>query len=533
MKKICSRFIPTEFPLLSDMLKFRAANPTAEMFAIQHFKPLACKNPASFSYLAIDEPDIKHLLNQVPIEIKCCSNRRIKDREKNEYYTVNSKHFRSYNVFELIDKEYRKIYFDIDKFTMSFDEFNNVFMPKFNQIVKDAVKQYYTLIGAELDPNITDEYFNPLVFVRNETDEDGNNLEIVKSVHIIYHKLRLEKTQNKELSMIINGKIFTKSKAKVDSSVYSRNRNYCLPKMTKVKDWNKRTFVPLGEYTNEQSQDYRNYLINCPIGTTLIKYEPILTKLELQELKYIKCIEKNIVCNLIENLKPEFYLNHHGIWKDLTKYIINNGYDYYEWLKHSSKIFLGKESTDDDCDKYIETFEDCYVEPTKLFNVIKKIFNIHFDIFNDYNEEFLQWVITDNKVDRTKFLEAYESFANARKEFLNKSIKTRPQPIIIIKNNNQEILKIYLAQQIILNETIGAMNWFTHNKLVIQDKANEFKKCIKKPIEQIRNDIIDNSFAKYEIYKAFYGSGKTAFIVIERINIIYYTKYKSKFRNDK
>ena len=134
-KKICSKFIPTEFPLLSEMLKFRKDNPTAGLFAIQHFKPLTCKYPASFSYLAIDEPDIKHLLNQVSIEIKCCNNRRIKDREKNEYYTVISKHFTSHNVFELLDEECRKIYFDIDKFTMSFEELNNVFMPKFNQIV--------------------------------------------------------------------------------------------------------------------------------------------------------------------------------------------------------------------------------------------------------------------------------------------------------------------------------------------------------------------------------------------------------------
>ena len=51
--------MPTEFPLLGDMLKFCLDKQTAGMFAIQNLKPLTCKNPASFSYLAIDEPDIK------------------------------------------------------------------------------------------------------------------------------------------------------------------------------------------------------------------------------------------------------------------------------------------------------------------------------------------------------------------------------------------------------------------------------------------------------------------------------------------
>ena len=520
--------VTTEFARLKDAFDYaKQNNVELTYFGLQHNTYKDCKQPCFFSYLGVVENDVDRLINKLPITIKTIAKNRIKNREidKSVYY-VNSESFITNNLFEILTNDTRKVCFDIDKLEMTEVDFTK-FVNDFNDAFNKCISEFRTDTGAKQLP-----FYQPLIFVRQEIDHENNILDLVKSAHIIYKDLRINREQNQTLAIVLNHILFRGSQDhKIDKSIYYKNKNFCMLGMCKVKDYDKRFFIPFGDYTKENSVIHTDHSVNVTEiknfrngvlteKLQLIKYEPIGKAIEHEEQPSM-CIEvsvedEKLVTKMCEHLPERLFKYDRNTWKDLTIFIhqrANN--DIMEWLKYSYRIFKNETATDEMCEEYLKSIDHWYVHKERLFRILKKCYNINFQIIDTYRSQFLLWASKECNINHDRLLDDVKAYDFEMNEF-HAGNAPKPEPRIEINNNKGEFLTILLNQHVITNETSGGYKYYAEameRKLA----KNQLKNRKKLTIKQIQQNILAGKYGSHEIYDAYYGSGKTLLIVNERI----------------
>jgi hypothetical protein len=408
---------------------------------------------------------------------------------------------KSGRLFEIIESDECRAYFDIDyKDTENID-----FEEDLNCITNFLDKVF-------------DISCNPLVFVRDD--------ETVKSAHI-YYDFFTNKETLKKITNVLKNKIEC-----IDTSIYSKNRNFCLPNHTKFEYNSARRFV---EYTFWETLERIKYNVSdflCDIRHSVNE------KIRIPKMTFGEIVENvnvNVdvdlnsennnetisteslgdsvdfnLDNLINFLPKKFYF-HKFHFKLLVKYIIDN-YDFIiPFLEHSKSI-IKKEYSSEEIETYILNIRSVKLSTHGIVNLIRKYYNIH---FYDYKllEDFITFACDVMKTPESEYEEIRCK--------IKKSNLTLHKKDIIISNY---IIK--LDKFIILNPNCNTFYYF-----------NTFVKNgnVKNVNENVKNVYIDDIINNENILserlisvKALYGSGKTKRIVFHILEKLFTINLKCK-----
>ena len=226
------------------------------------------------------------------------------------------------NLFEVLHKDITRCYYDLDHL----NDDNGYTRKEFLPIIDHFIKQFNIFYNIPITKR------DILVYTRKETDNR------IYSVHIIIPKCKVHKRLNKRFV----GLLLTDS---FDKSIYTKNRNFCLPFNTKVGDSHKdREFIPFNKTTeNAKTTDY---LCSITDGTDEARLNEVMNVLDdLVEkvensftpeeiIKYnglvqpskkdpntIRVNQYNIVFELLENLPSHFFTGNKWLWKQIISYL--------------------------------------------------------------------------------------------------------------------------------------------------------------------------------------------------------------------
>ena len=400
---------------------------------------------------------------------------------------TTGKIFESNCVFEMITKTIPKIYFDFDY------KMNHITINEFNTELKQ--------LDDLLNENVNGVDLSRLVYIREETE--SGLIGRVKSAHVIYYKNRMKKTEQKQLTLLIQDYL-----KYIDSRVYNNNNLFCLPYNTKAVYKNKREFIPYDDYTKNNKNPY-NYLINnITDDNQLVTYTEIYKSIINKQLidsgntvdsgnkiKIINIEKCDLVNKLIELLPLHFYKDCFN-WKCLIKYLYDGNCDYALFMEHSAL------QTDEQCSN--EIIDNWIDENIKFFKynvnyILQKIAKQYNILFNyaPFSEEFIEYIkkitgINDIKTQLTDIHIANETGSKKTTELVYKQFS----------------IKIY--QEVIIDNTTEKFHYFSYDKTNAESdyKKNSNVSTILKLTEKINS--IKN---KIIVVKALWGSGKTKHIV--------------------
>jgi len=223
------------------------------------------------------------------------------------------------HLYEILYKDIRKLYFDIDKIEYSKEEFEG------------WLEKFIESINEELKIETTKEDY--LIFV--------NDKENISSCHIISKKYVMHYLKQKKLSEVL----IEKYKVLVDGSIYSKNRSFRFVYQSK-----KSKKILLINYGNEKVK-FEEMLINESDGLEELEYEMYeynkvnkekalkLSKnyeIKNENIKYV--IEEKLVKEILKEL-DEDYLEVRELWLKITTVMkYHNLKDIWiEWCKKSKK----------------------------------------------------------------------------------------------------------------------------------------------------------------------------------------------------
>ena len=223
------------------------------------------------------------------------------------------------HLYEILYKDIRKLYFDIDKIEYSKEEFEG------------WLEKFIESINEELKIETTKEDY--LIFV--------NDKENISSCHIISKKYVMHYLKQKKLSEVL----IEKYKVLVDGSIYSKNRSFRFVYQSK-----KSKKILLINYGNEKVK-FEEMLINESNGLEELEYEMYeynkvnkekalkLSKnyeIKNENIKYV--IEEKLVKEILKEL-DEDYLEVRELWLKITtvKKYHNLKDIWIEWCKKSKK----------------------------------------------------------------------------------------------------------------------------------------------------------------------------------------------------
>ncbi len=446
----------------------------------------------------------------------CLSNNDYYNFIKNENDKKNKKTIQVYNEnikktekietdykFELLTKNKRKLYFDIDK-TPKKD------IKKAIDLLKNQVKQHL---------NIVDE---PLIFIRENYFTTENEDELC-SFHIIYNKISMDYLQQNHLIKFIQLE-FLHNKLNIDTAIYTKNRVFNLPYNTKEK-YKNNYFIPLNDYTKKlYDDDIKNCLINNTDNTNIIEYEKkFIQETNKDNINYdkIKSDNETLIDDLIQRLPNEFYKNN-KIWKILIHYIYNNGYDYVKFMKHSAKI-INIDSNDTSINDYINNYiKVLYINSNHIFNVIANVYKLYFDFNKNYSLDYVKWISDIVELDQKTIIQKLDNYY----ENYSKTKKKSTKKLII---NGFTIL---LSSQVILTKKT-----FYYYPLSKIEKISNYKKQSQvMDIKKLQEHLSymwnkQNDKSKKKLYRlcginAKWGSGKSFFIVMQILELSQETNCK-------
>ena len=299
----------------------------------------------------------------------------------NEYiYHQYIKNHANNNLFELLNKDIRKVYFDIDfekdEPSINRTELNSfitAFISRFNVITGESVKRDDLIVLVRKE-----EYFNKF-----------------RSIHIIIKNLRINYLILKD---IVNNWLGDINGIQVDGKVYTKNREFCLRHQTKTKYNYKRVFIDF----DKKNKNVKENLIDNTENTEVVKNiggmkflqsvykeavkniivnggEEVNNKIE-ERLTYnqpranakdtIKVNKYNLVKSIVDLLPSEFYLDEKE-WKYFTSQIVFHYIDDIKyWCEKSADYSNDKYTTDDNLE-FVSRADRKY----RVFNFSKKVIN--------------------------------------------------------------------------------------------------------------------------------------------------------------
>ena len=396
------------------------------------------------------------------------------------------------NYFEVIESQNVRAYFDLD------------------------YKEEISTDAFESDVKIITEYLNDiykincecLIFVREDT--------AIKSAHIYYNFFTTKESLKKITA-------FLKQQIKyIDTSIYTKNRNFCLPNNTK-KTYISRKFIEYSKFkladnlTIYSPQDYicDSRFYNCDNGNGELRNVKVLQP----QMAFGEIVNKNEnvnnennennentiteklgdevefnLENLINFLPTDFYFNTFH-FKLLVKYIIDN-HDFIQQFLEYSKSVIKESYTEQQTNDYIQTIKNTKLNPIGVINLIRKVYQINFFSYKTL-EKFITFAI--------KIIDCDPEII---KNKIQSAIKTVKKEVII----NKYIIK--LKSLTILNPTESCFYYFDETEINGNGNENETKVYI--------DDILNEESLDKRLLaiRALYGSGKTkriVFYILEKL----------------
>jgi hypothetical protein len=391
------------------------------------------------------------------------------------------------NLFEILDKVYRKLYFDIDKIS---------------QDINTTINNFLNILKKHIDYGLE----QPLILKRQNTN----------SLHLIFHNIKMDYRQQKQLSLFLHSELEC-----IDTSIYNKSRFFCLPYNSKsyIDTKEPNNFICYDDYTNQKyNENIDNFLINdvsnCSIDLKFNnKFINETNKQVIEDnCKIVNTDNDKLVSSLIKNLPKEFYDNSY-YWKLLIHYLYNWGYDFIKFMVHSAKI---KDINYDDeiiYDYINKKIKNFYENSNVIFSLISKKYKLKFDFNNRYSFDFVKWVSDIIDIDTNTIIKRFDDYfdkANERNRENNK--KNKPKTELVF---NQ--YKIIIKSQIILDNENGKFYYYPISKINYKSKYedNSIKIKIKDLKVMIEDDYYLNCFNKVNGVYALYGSGKSFYIVME------------------
>ena len=402
------------------------------------------------------------------------------------------------NIFEVITKDNPKLYIDLDfkKTPKTTTQFNNM------------IKTIKINLSRLLNIDLTSDLLECLIYTRQE-----DNPNIIFSSHIIYYKLNMFKKDQKKLMLeLMTNDILQE----IDTSIYTKDRSFCLPNHTKFNYNNKRFFIPYNKHTQENNK-IELFLIDNTNNTQTItfddKEEKKTIKKEIEtknaNIKNIHTTHNNFIELLIEHIPIEFYTSNNFIFKSLIKYLINNNYDVETFLNYS-KTQEQKEYTKEETEDYIEHIANTNDYYKNILLYITNKYNLRFYIESKLTEQFIEYVkLITNEDLKNKLLLFDTEARDDNYETKNKDLTYKNYIININEHTIKDNVK----------------NTFYYEP---QDKAetnsiykNDCNSTIKN-IEDLKNHIkTTKTNSKLIFVKALYGSGKTKQIINTKIEMFF------------
>lgn len=228
------------------------------------------------------------------------------------------------NHFEVLNKDITKFYYDLDHLNND----NGYTKEELKTLINDFIMKLNLFFNININKK------DLLIYSRREQDTN-----LIFSVHIILPKFKVHKRLNERfINLLLNTELF-------DNSIYTKNRNFCLPYNTKLKDTHiGREFVPRNKTTeNAKTQDYLcnitdgieearlSEVMNC-LDDLVSSVENSFTTEELNIINHlnqpskddpnnIKVNQYNIVFELLKNLPNDFFTNNKKLWKQVINYL--------------------------------------------------------------------------------------------------------------------------------------------------------------------------------------------------------------------
>ena len=276
--------------------------------------------------------------------------------------------------YEIINNDTPKFYMDFDKFEITRDEFETYLMT-----LTDKINLILNTNFMNCDLNI---------YTREEDDD------LVRSVHIVFH-FRMAKKEQKLICEYLKGEL-----SHIDTKIYTKNRQFCLPFNTKLKYNGTRHFLPF--QTQDDSEKYLvNYVDEFEVKTipqrhklTLVlskfrnfKLKDAFNRLKKNRDKYREELFVLDALDLMKIVLPlKFYKSND--WVILVKLLKKYKYKYIDdFLRNSCKNT--KYNYEDNLAFY-NSITDVKYGKEKLKEIFEKYTKLRI-CFSNINEKFL-WI---------------------------------------------------------------------------------------------------------------------------------------------
>ena len=409
------------------------------------------------------------------------------------------------NVYEVLTNDRRKVYFDIDATT----ELTTAQIYNIKEQIDSSIKDYNDVLESDLIA---------LIYSKQENTTYSNSH---KSIHMIYPKISICKSENKQLAEHLNTMIkdinIEQNKNIIDTKVYSINQQFCLAYNNK---YSKSTWFfpmdsktasleknPLPEYFISQIQNTTE--VSFPVESVKIRNKHLRDVINSEIVK-IRADKDNIVNLLIEHLPIAFYKNNE-YWKQLVRFLIERNYilHLHLFMEHSATV-ISKQFTQEQVSQEIQKIKNDYtLKSDSILINIAGMYRKYFFI-SKIKTKVIDWIYSVTNTDPSKC-----ELENKIIEIEEKKL-IKPETSFTFNNFKIDAFKATVKQE------DGNMYYYPYdsakrNKMCM---CEEMKMCneISIPIEDIQVDILETlrcnpNDKTLNVVRAMFGSGKTKYIV--------------------
>lgn len=476
---------------------------------------------------------------------------------KIKQYNISNK---QYNLFEILaDKEYCKLYFDIDGIELNETDFKNQLLEFYNEVEK--------IINKKVNRK------KILVYVKRDLNDN------IRSSHIIFSEYKLKYFLSHYLSDKLYNSKFNDITNNIDSRVYHRFRQLCLPYNTKpynkkVLDWGAETpqqssqfrFMDFNihkpHYTDKQTINIDKYVVSYTDGLMELTTEDF--KIEYEEIEeveeeYRKSVFNDKDFSELKNERDKILLNENNknmIINELLEYLDLEFYeckscrDWILLLKQLKvlnldiseiKYFLFKSAEYGNVDKYTYDnnwkkyneldISDCKINPYKIICNILNKYNITYYYHTSY--------LSVNLNDLCEYIRKYSGISKSEiSEKLNGYLNNDLEEEIELINFNEKVSYNLKNGFLYVEDKI-----YNYNVEVDYKKHNEKNNVEYENIyncDTIDSGVVDSLVYRFKTGKdkylsvnAKWGTGKSKYIVKPILQYIFNRSEEwIKYNND-
>jgi len=410
------------------------------------------------------------------------------------------------NAYEFITAKRRKIYFDIDKINMSYDECIKYLEGLF-KIISNLLNIPFNVADYCVLINEAETKVSAPSFLKGG---DRGNSPYIKSIHIINTKYSLDYNDNRKLCDYINF-MSKEEDISLDLKVYKSKQHFRNVNQSKLSKGIKFEYLFEGFTFNDT-------IIGYTKNTKMLSFDKYYTEpyKEIIEIDEVELL--NIITSNTEDFNYEKFFNQSFYWKTATQIIVKYKlFDIDKWNEISVEKAT-KPYTIEDNKQYIHDLnvEDLNLSTTTLFYMVSSLSSVSYkpnNLLPLYLTEYID--LTFNNGDKIK-----EKIFNE-----NKTIQD-----ITDKQNNKLLLDCYNGFMFKMgscphtteegfkgNFPLCIGNIFYDN--IVLEKELIFNTLNTIDEAEIKlNEFLNNDNHKIYVLKSRWGTGKTHKIINNAIN---------------